>query len=75
MAWFLIYAIFVTFLTAVSVVLLFSLGVFQHTHYLPVFLLILLYSLSVILIGFMITPFFDNSRVSASHIYTARKEL
>lgn len=52
-----------------SVVLLFSLGVFQHTHYLPVFILILLYSLSVILIGFMITPFFDNSRVSGITFY------
>lgn len=51
--------------------LLFSLGVFQHTHYLPVFLLILLYSLSVILIGFMITPFFDNSRVCIDNRTTA----
>lgn len=64
MSWFIIYAVFVTFLTLVSVILLFSLGVFQHTNYLPVFVLVLLYSLSVILIGFMITPFFDNSRVS-----------
>lgn len=62
--WFLIYAVFVTFLSFVSVILVFSLGVFQHTNYLPVFILILLYSFSVILIGFMITPFFDNSRVS-----------
>ena len=63
-AWFVIYGVFVTFLTLVSVVLLFTLGVFQYTNYFPVFLLILLYSLSVIVIGFMITPFFDNSRVS-----------
>lgn len=63
-AWFLIYAAFVAFLAVVSVVLLFSLGVFRHTHALPVFVLILLYSWTVILIGFMITPFFDNSRVS-----------
>ncbi|KXJ73909.1 hypothetical protein RP20_CCG014205 [Aedes albopictus] len=62
--WFIIYAVFVTFLTFVSVILLFSLGVFQHTNYLPVFILILLYSFSVILIGFMITPFFDNSRTA-----------
>lgn len=63
LAWFIIYGVFVFFLTGVSVVLLFSLGVFQYTNYLPVFVLILLYSFSVILIGFMITPFFDNSRV------------
>ncbi|XP_055532678.1 cholesterol transporter ABCA5-like [Wyeomyia smithii] len=62
--WFIIYAVFVTFLTFVSVILLFSLGVFQNTNYLPVFILILLYSFSVILIGFMITPFFDNSRTA-----------
>lgn len=63
-AWFLIYAVFVTFLTAVSVALLFSLSVFQYTNALPVFVLIWLYSLSVILIGFMVTPFFDNSRTA-----------
>ncbi|KAL7012162.1 hypothetical protein ACKWTF_014662 [Chironomus riparius] len=63
-AWFAIYGVFVTFLTLVSVVLLFTLGVFQYTNYFPVFLLILLYSLSVIVIGFMITPFFDNSRTA-----------
>jgi ATP-binding cassette, subfamily A (ABC1), member 5 len=64
LSWFIIYGAFVAFLSLVSVVLLFSLGVFQFTNYFPVFLLILLYSLSVILIGFMITPFFDSSRVS-----------
>ncbi|XP_037043268.1 ATP-binding cassette sub-family A member 9-like [Bradysia coprophila] len=64
LAWFIIYGVFVFFLTGVSVVLLFSLGVFQYTNYLPVFVLILLYSFSVILIGFMITPFFDNSRTA-----------
>lgn len=64
MSWFVIYGVFVAFLSLVSVVLLFTLGVLHHTNYFPVFLLILLYSLSVILIGFMITPFFDNSRVS-----------
>lgn len=69
LAWFIIYAIFVTFLTGVSVILLFSLRVFQHTNYWPVFILVLLYSLSVILIGFMITPFFDNSRVSIKLIF------
>lgn len=64
MSWFIIYAIFVTFLALIAVVLLFSLNVFQHTHWFPVFLLIQLYSLSVILIGFMITPFFDSSRTA-----------
>lgn len=76
LAWFIIYGVFVFFLTGVSVVLLFSLGVFQYTNYLPVFVLILLYSFSVILIGFMITPFFDNSRVRKqliASIFSSRK--
>ena len=64
LSWFIIYGFFVAFLSVVSVILLFSLGVFQFTNYFLVFLLILLYSLSVILIGFMLTPFFDSSRVS-----------
>lgn len=63
LSWFFIYGAFVAFLSLVSVVLLYTLGVLHYTNYFPVFLLILLYSLSVILIGFMITPFFDNSRV------------
>lgn len=66
-SWFVIYGVFVAFLSLVSVVLLYTLGVLHYTNYFPVFLLILLYSLSVILIGFMITPFFDNSRVSVRH--------
>lgn len=68
LSWFIIYGVFVAFLSLLSVILLFSLGVFQFTNYFPVFLLILLYSLSVILIGFMITPFFDNSRVSLNSL-------
>lgn len=72
LAWFIIYGVFVFFLTGVSVVLLFSLGVFQYTNYLPVFVLILLYSFSVILIGFMITPFFDNSRVCTASAFVVK---
>lgn len=37
---------------------------FQHTHFLPIFLLVVLYSFSIIMFAFMITPFFDKSRVS-----------
>jgi ATP-binding cassette, subfamily A (ABC1), member 5 len=64
LSWFIIYGLFVAAISVISVILLFSLGVFQYTNYFPVFLLILLYSLSVIMIGFMITPFFDSARVS-----------
>lgn len=64
LSWFIIYAIFVLLLSAVAVVLLFTLQMFQHTHFLPIFLLVVLYSFSVIMIAFMITPFFDKSRTA-----------
>ncbi|XP_015126948.1 ATP-binding cassette sub-family A member 5 [Diachasma alloeum] len=64
MSWFIIYSIFVLVLSAVAVVLLFTLQMFQHTHFLPIFLLVVLYSFSVIMFAFMITPFFDKSRTA-----------
>lgn len=62
-SWFIIYGIFVLLVTIICCVLLFTLDVFKHTNFLLVFLLIFLYSLSVIMFAFMITPFFDKSRV------------
>ncbi|XP_016838488.1 ATP-binding cassette sub-family A member 5 isoform X2 [Nasonia vitripennis] len=64
LSWFIIYAAFVLLLSAVAVVLLFTLQMFQHTHFLPIFLLVVLYSFSVIMFAFMITPFFDKSRTA-----------
>ncbi|KAK0172353.1 hypothetical protein PV328_005684 [Microctonus aethiopoides] len=64
MSWFIIYSIFVLVLSAVAVILLFTLQMFQHTHFLPIFLLVVLYSFSVIMFAFMITPFFDKSRTA-----------
>lgn len=64
LSWFIIYSIFVFLLSAVGVVLLFTLQMFQHTHFLPIFLLMALYSFSVIMFAFMITPFFDKSRTA-----------
>ncbi|XP_043490128.1 ABC transporter A family member 1-like isoform X1 [Polistes fuscatus] len=63
-SWFIIYSIFVLLLSAVAVILLFTLQMFQHTHFLPIFLLVVLYSFSVIMFAFMITPFFDKSRTA-----------
>lgn len=63
LSWFIIYGIFVLFLSIVCCVLLFTLQVFQNTNFLLIFLLVLFYSLSIIMFGFMITPFFDKSRV------------
>ncbi|XP_071448970.1 cholesterol transporter ABCA5-like [Hetaerina americana] len=64
LSWFIIYGVFVLFLTIISTVLLFTLQVFQHTNFILVFLLILLYALSIIMFGFMLTPFFDKSRTA-----------
>ncbi|KAJ8921257.1 hypothetical protein NQ315_013729 [Exocentrus adspersus] len=64
LSWFIIYGIFVFFLTIVCCVLLFTLRVFQNTNFILIFLLVLLYSLTIIMFGFMITPFFDKSRTA-----------
>lgn len=64
MSWFIIYSIFVLVLSGVAVLLLFTLQMFQHTHFLPIFLLVVLYSLSIIMFAFMITPFFDKARTA-----------
>lgn len=64
LSWFIIYGIFVLFLSAVCVVLLYSLKVFTNTNFLLIFVLIVLYCFSIIMFGFMITPFFDKSGVS-----------
>ncbi|XP_054008550.1 cholesterol transporter ABCA5-like isoform X1 [Hylaeus anthracinus] len=64
LSWFIIYSVFVLLLSAVAVILLFTLQMFQHTHFLPIFLLVVLYSFSIIMFAFMITPFFDKSRTA-----------
>lgn len=64
LSWFIVYGIFVIFLSIICCVLLQTLQVFQNTNYLLIFLLVVLYSLSVIMFGFMITPFFDKSRTA-----------
>lgn len=69
LSWFIIYGIFVLFLSIICCFLLFILQVFQNTNILLIFLLVLLYSLSIIMFGFMITPFFDKSRVSIAYLY------
>ncbi|KAF5301097.1 hypothetical protein FQA39_LY10916 [Lamprigera yunnana] len=64
LSWFIIYGCFVLFLSTVCCILLYALRVFQNTNLLLIFLLVLLYSLSIIMFGFMITPFFDKSRTA-----------
>ncbi|CAG9814922.1 unnamed protein product [Phaedon cochleariae] len=64
LSWFIIYGIFVIFLTIICCVLLFTLKVFVNTSFLLIFTLVLLYCLTIIMFGFMITPFFDKSRTA-----------
>lgn len=64
LGWFLVYAVIVTFLSFVNSVLLFVLGIFQHSSFLLIFILIDLYGLSVVMIAFMITPFFNKARTA-----------
>ncbi|XP_065570568.1 ABC-type organic anion transporter ABCA8-like [Artemia franciscana] len=64
LSWFLIYFLLVLFLATVSTLVLFSIGVFQNTDYGLLFLLFILYGLSVISLGFVITAFFDKARVA-----------
>ncbi|XP_037292721.1 ATP-binding cassette sub-family A member 5 isoform X2 [Manduca sexta] len=63
-SWFLIYAVFVTILSLVSTVLLFTLKVFQHSSYILIFLLMLLFGFTIITFAFMLTPFFDRARTA-----------
>ncbi|XP_026730464.1 ATP-binding cassette sub-family A member 5-like [Trichoplusia ni] len=63
-SWFLIYAVFVTVLSIVSTVLLFTLKVFQHSSYILIFLLMLLFGFTIITFAFMLTPFFDRARTA-----------
>jgi len=63
-SWFNIYAAYVTVLALASTVILFLLGVFNNTNWVLIFLLVLSYSFTVIFFSFMISPFFDKSRVS-----------
>ncbi|XP_072934146.1 cholesterol transporter ABCA5-like [Epargyreus clarus] len=63
-SWFLIYTVFVTILSIVSTVLLFTLKVFQHSSYILIFLLMLLFGFTIITFAFMLTPFFDKARTA-----------
>lgn len=63
-SWFLIYGVFVTLLSFVSTVLLFTLKVFQHSSYILIFLLMLLFGFTIITFAFMLTPFFDKARTA-----------
>ncbi|CAG9770151.1 unnamed protein product [Ceutorhynchus assimilis] len=64
LSWFIIYAAFVLLLTIICCTLLFALNIFTNTSFILVFMLIFMYCLSIIMFGFMLTPFFDKSRTA-----------
>lgn len=64
LSWFIIYAVFVLWLSATCCLLIYLLNVFQHTNMFLIFILTFLYALTVIMFAFMITPFFDKSRTA-----------
>ncbi|XP_065201451.1 uncharacterized protein LOC135832246 isoform X2 [Planococcus citri] len=62
LSWFIVYGVFVTVMSIVAVSSMFLLGVFQHSNFFLIFLLVLLYEFSIIFFSFMLTPFFNNAR-------------
>lgn len=63
-SWFNIYAAYSIVLSLISTMILYLLEVFNNTNWILIFLLVLMYSVTVIFFSFMISPFFDRSRVS-----------
>lgn len=68
-SWFNVYAAYTIVLSLASTIILYLLGVFNNTNWILIFLLVLLYSITVIFFSFMISPFFDKSRVSIIYLY------
>ncbi|XP_066148886.1 cholesterol transporter ABCA5-like [Euwallacea fornicatus] len=64
LSWFIVYAVFVLLITIICCTLLFALNIFTTTSFIMVFLLVFMYCLSIIMFGFMLTPFFDKSRTA-----------
>lgn len=67
-SWFNIYAVYSVVLSVASTMILYILGVFNNTNWILIFLLVLMYSITVIFFSFMISPFFDKARVSINVI-------
>jgi len=68
-SWFNIYAAYAIVLSLASTIILYLLGVFNNTNWVLILLLVFLYSITVIFFSFMISPFFDKSRVSTYLYY------
>ncbi|XP_072383028.1 cholesterol transporter ABCA5-like [Diabrotica undecimpunctata] len=64
LSWLIIYTFFVLFLATVSVLLLYFFKIFDHVNLLLIFILMVLYGISLIMFAFMLTPFFDKARTA-----------
>ncbi|XP_050501513.1 cholesterol transporter ABCA5-like isoform X2 [Diabrotica virgifera virgifera] len=64
LSWLIIYACFVILLATICVLLLFAFKVFVHVNLLLIFILMVLYGISLIMFAFMLTPFFDKARTA-----------
>ncbi|CAG9831939.1 unnamed protein product, partial [Diabrotica balteata] len=64
LSWLIIYTFFVLFLATVSVLLLYVFKIFVHVNLLLIFILMVLYGISLIMFAFMLTPFFDKARTA-----------
>ena len=63
LSWFIVYFVFVVCLTLVTTGVLYGLNVFQKSNVGIIYLLLILYDLSVLMLAFLMTPFFDKARV------------
>nr|QST14978.1 ABCA5 protein [Diaphanosoma celebensis] len=64
LSWLVVYLIFVVCLDVLATVILYALGVFTKSNVGLIFLLFLLFDLSVLALAFFLTPFFDKARVA-----------
>lgn len=63
MSWFVVYLVFVLVLTIVATAVLYGMSVFKNSNIGLIYLLFLLYDMSVLALAFLMTPFFDKARV------------
>ncbi|RZF33664.1 hypothetical protein LSTR_LSTR007042 [Laodelphax striatellus] len=63
-AWFILYAGVVLIISVIATIMLYAVGLFEHSNSFLIFLLVMLYGLTIILFAFVITAFFDKSRTA-----------
>ncbi|XP_045030700.1 ABC-type organic anion transporter ABCA8 [Daphnia magna] len=64
LSWFLVYMVFVIALTLVATGVLYGMKVFQKSNVGLIYLLFILYDISILMLAFLMTTFFDKARVA-----------